>query len=283
MSVETDIICITPDKAREYLGRNTKNRHLNPYKVEAYSGAMRRGEWKLNGDAIRFSESGVLLDGQHRLQAVINSEIDVRTLVVTGLHEEAQETMDRGRTRTLSDMLRLRGEVNTALLGSVTAGAFTYSKLGTLYTGAFQPAATVQQLLEFLEKHPDLRDCLGVPNYKRIVGLITPTMACCMNYLFKLTDEEDAYEFWNLLSTGDGLASGNAVFPLRDRLINEQMKPQGKISPTVRAALTIKAFNYWREGRVIKTLRWGGGGKTAEPFPRVVECPMIPESDQLEL
>lgn len=54
---------ITPKKARELLKLNTRNRKLSKALVSKYAGDMRAGRWPYNGDPIRVSKDGVLLDG----------------------------------------------------------------------------------------------------------------------------------------------------------------------------------------------------------------------------
>lgn len=72
-AVETEISEISPDLARDLLAKNPHNRNLRVRRVEQLAGAMTRGEWVFNGDAIRIADSGMLLDGQHRLAAIVRS------------------------------------------------------------------------------------------------------------------------------------------------------------------------------------------------------------------
>lgn len=70
---------------------------------------MAQKAWKMNGEAIKFSNTGRLLDGQHRLLACVESGCSVRTLVIRGLPEDTQETMDAGKSRTMANVLELKG------------------------------------------------------------------------------------------------------------------------------------------------------------------------------
>lgn len=62
---------ITPDIAKTMLGENVNNRRISHDNVNMFAREMRNGEWRFNGEAIKFSKDGRLLDGQHRLLAVI--------------------------------------------------------------------------------------------------------------------------------------------------------------------------------------------------------------------
>lgn len=277
--VTTEVVEMTPATAHHLLAGNTHNRKLNPTKVKMYTEAIQRGEWVFNGDAIRVDRHGVLLDGQHRLEAVIKAEKSIMVVLVTGLDPEAQETVDIGRKRTTSDMLRLRGELNSATLAGSLNLLFSYKTHGILYSGASSLTATPQQLMKFLDQYPEVRNYLYTPHSSTIKKLLTPSIAAALYYLFATVDEDDAFKFFELLATGNGLALGNPIYALRERLMREERKAQGRISATVRAALTVKAFNFWREGRQVQTLKWTGGGGRGEAFPRVKEATLVPDID----
>ncbi|HEY5050458.1 MAG TPA: hypothetical protein VII50_06125, partial [Acidothermaceae bacterium] len=64
---------ITPAKAAEWLEANTTNRPVSRTVVRSFAEAMKRGEWIVTHQGIAFDVSGVLIDGQHRLAAVVEA------------------------------------------------------------------------------------------------------------------------------------------------------------------------------------------------------------------
>lgn len=96
---------ITPEIAKTMLGENVNNRRISRDNVNLFAREIRNGEWRFNGEAIKFGKDGRLLDGQHRLLAVIAADKPLTTLVIRGLEDETQQTMDSGKTRTLGDVL----------------------------------------------------------------------------------------------------------------------------------------------------------------------------------
>ena len=64
---------VTPDMARTYLKSNTHNRPLDAARVSKYAADMRAGRWLVSPETISFDEHGVLLNGQHRLGAIVES------------------------------------------------------------------------------------------------------------------------------------------------------------------------------------------------------------------
>ena len=96
---------ITPEIANQLLEFNVNNIPPQPNKIQQYAIAMEKGNWKLNGDSIRFSNDGVLLDGQNRLLASIVAKKSFNTNVVVGLNPEVFNTIDQGRVRRKGHLL----------------------------------------------------------------------------------------------------------------------------------------------------------------------------------
>lgn len=62
---------VTPKMAAEWLKLNTANRKLRRWWASAIASAIKRGEYVCTHQGVAFSASGVLLDGQHRLVAIV--------------------------------------------------------------------------------------------------------------------------------------------------------------------------------------------------------------------
>lgn len=103
--MKTEIVTVTPAKAEQWLERNNMNRPLRAAVVKGLVGAIQRGEWKLSHQGIAFGKSGRLLDGQHRLHAVIESGIAVPMMVTTDAADETFSVLDIGAKRSIADTL----------------------------------------------------------------------------------------------------------------------------------------------------------------------------------
>lgn len=104
--MKTTIETITPALAKEYLEKNAiNNRHLRPSHIEALATAMRRGEWILSHQGIAFNTNGKLIDGQHRLWAIIKYGFPVQINVTRGALPESFLVDDLGLKRTVTDVL----------------------------------------------------------------------------------------------------------------------------------------------------------------------------------
>lgn len=100
---------VTPELAQHWLENMIKNRNVNLSTVASYARAMTDGAWQANGQAVIFDDLGTLVDGQHRLRAVIQSGACVPMLVVRGVENGATQTIDMGRARRVGDVLTMQG------------------------------------------------------------------------------------------------------------------------------------------------------------------------------
>ncbi len=105
--VQTGIEVITPEIATDLLTRNSVNRRLQQATVERYAREIREGRWLLTGETIIISDSNELLNGQHRMNAVLVAGVPIRSNVVSGIERNAYQKMDSGKSRSVADRLRL--------------------------------------------------------------------------------------------------------------------------------------------------------------------------------
>lgn len=258
---------IGPDEAAKLLGANTHNRHLRSTIVERLARAMAQGEWDLNGESIKVSTSGALIDGQHRLAAVVEAKATIPFVVVRGLNAPVQETVDIGERRSLSDVLSLRGEKDTNVLAAALRVAWQLSTNGHLWNGIGYAYPTTRELLRYLDENPGIRESLPPGNRANHADIRYPaSTAAGLHYIMSQLDAEDAEDFWDKLVTGAGMESGAAILTLRQYLIRD-LAAQRRMDGIRRAAVTIKTWNAYRAGKSMFQVRWSRGGKNAEAFP----------------
>jgi hypothetical protein len=117
-NVKVRLAYITPDLAAEMLVSNTNNRYLNSHRVKHYQENMEEVRWVFNGATICFSENNVLLDGQHRLEAIRISKQPQWCLIVYGLKAAVFDTIDRNRSRSTRDILKVNGYNSSSIMAS---------------------------------------------------------------------------------------------------------------------------------------------------------------------
>lgn len=116
------VMKIGPYEANAMLNRNYDgNRHIRESKVNELANMMLRGQYMLNGESIIIHEDGTLLDGQHRLAAVVKSGVSVDFLIVTirGDKKGLYVTMDNGTKRIPADFIEHKNKNNMASIAKI--------------------------------------------------------------------------------------------------------------------------------------------------------------------
>lgn len=254
---------IDPEKAREYLGFNTHNRAIRPRQVASYSRDILNHNWVWNGESVKFDINGVLLDGQHRLAAIVETGVPLRLLVIRGLDPQSQETMDGGAKRTFNDVLKLRGEVNCAALAASVRKIALWERGERRHEHS---ALTNYELLETLDNYPWVRE--GMPTAMRLNSRanLPTSVAGLLYWLFTSIDHDDAVYFFDRLCSDEGHESGDPIFELRRVLMSNDPVRDGR-SRSYLTALAIKAWNKYRDGDRVGSLRFRIGGAKPEAFP----------------
>ncbi|MGW2238572.1 hypothetical protein ACWCWE_31920, partial [Streptomyces sp. NPDC001759] len=88
------VVDVSPQLAADWLTRNTSNRPLSKSTVQHLAGQIQRGEWQLTHQGIAFDEDDVLIDGQHRLAAIVKAGVTVPLTVTHGVPRTAFTVMD---------------------------------------------------------------------------------------------------------------------------------------------------------------------------------------------
>lgn len=250
--IKTTIQVVDPERAAELLKSNHQNRNMTSRTVTTLARAMRNGEWTLNGEAIKLAEDGTVLDGQHRLAACVESGVPFETLVVEGLPNEAQNTMDSGRKRTTADMFRINGEGNANVLAATTRRAFQWDAGNLKFANTVTPTTT--ELWNFKEAHPSLRRSAEVGvSTNTAFGDAGATVTATAHHILHGIDQDTAAVFFARLKTGAGLNEEDPVLTLRNRLTRNRVT--GKAVPFhLSLAFYIRAWNAVREGRSLSVI-----------------------------
>jgi hypothetical protein len=262
-SIDVRVETITPDDAERYLARNYNNRNVRPTKVAQWSGAMRRSEWTLNGDAIRFDVFGNLIDGQHRLLACVESGVSFATLVVRGLPSRARNSIDVGAMRSPGDHLKEHGFPDP----NGHAAALGY--LHRLETGQLRSvgrgytAPTTDELLALAERYPRITDSVRMSHELNNRLRVPRGQMAALHSWFSTIDSDDADSFFDALTTGLDLRLGDPIYALRSWL--EKTKSERRVSRVMIHVVVVKAWNAYRDGEEMKIARYRRVESLPEP------------------
>lgn len=252
---------ITPETAAVMLQLNKNNRPVSTRQVKALAKEIKEGRWQINGDTITFADDR-LVDGQHRLMAIIESGIPITTFVVRGVASESFLTKDSGRKRTPGDALAISGVINSLSVAAAIKQVWIYSKTGILDTTGSAPSTSV--LIEFFEQNTSIVKSVQLVGKK--TKLVHNSLLTALHYLFTQKDQSAADQFVNDLIYGANLDPSDPVFMLRSRLV-DNFSSTLKLPYYSLGALIIKAWNLRREGKTVKRLVFKSTGEGAEDYP----------------
>lgn len=255
VSVET----ITPEIA-EILLESTppeSQRALDNHQVAFLCEELRSGRFVLNGESIILNGSRIL-DGQHRLEACRLTRISFESIVVRNIDHAVFPTIDAGKRRGASDVLKISGRPNAGKWAAACRYLYYESK-GLL--GTKSVTVSNEAILEIAERHPRMQDSIDATNGP-LSRLLPPGLATFLHYRFTEVDPAHAAPFFESLGTGEALSSTDPVYWLRKRLVDNRIA-RAKLSPVDLAALTIKAFKLYRVGGTARLMRW----RRNEEFP----------------
>lgn len=273
MNSSAHIQVITPVVAAEMLSRNVKNRRLSESTIKRYTRMMKEGRWVLSGDSIAFDKTGQLIDGQHRLQAVIRSGKPQQMLVVSGLDSEVFLYKDVGKRRTAADVLSIEGHAHATCLASTARLWHSFLVAGELTTTVFRGMkAENDEIHQAVELFPDLHESANraASLYNRATPkAIAPTsLLGILHMIYKRVDRKTCDDALEALCTGLNLQSKDPITHLRNRFINNLGGLTTRRTDVIEtAALAVIAMNYKMQGRRIQVLRWSGGENRAFPQP----------------
>ncbi len=260
-----ETITLTPTLATKLLEGNTNNRPLSQMHVERIARQITDGKWIFNGDTIKLSDKDEILDGQHRLWAVVEAKKPVETAIVYGVKAEAFATMDTIRkARSGGDTLAVAGITRYR---NVTSDALKW-----LIRWQKKAIENYRDPINRVE-NSDVREAFkNNPNMLRAVESVmtvhvlkSTSLIAFMFYVLSNRDEKLAERMLNTLIDPAAVSVNDPFYRLRAYLITEGRAK----NPVVTIALMIKAANAAAKGLKINSLTWKHQGQKVEEFPKL--------------
>lgn len=100
-------VLVTPAMAAEWMRRNRSNRQVNVAQVARFAQDMAKKRWSRNPQPVIFDADGDLIDGQHRLLAIIASGASIWLHVYSGASKDVRDNIDSGMIRRVSDQMAI--------------------------------------------------------------------------------------------------------------------------------------------------------------------------------
>ncbi|MFF3762069.1 hypothetical protein [Streptomyces sp. NPDC002185] len=269
------VVLVTPELAAELVARESHNRRVDQGHVAILAAAIQRGHWQLTHQGIALDASlsdGAVVDGQHRLYAVVKADIAVPMVVFEHVPRETFSVLDTGRRRSSADALALGGESDPTLLASTVRHVHLYRTFSEPSWAGGRGRLTNDQVLEKFAEDP-ARYRLAVQAGRIIAkhAFMIPT-AAAVGYFITVepsTPQTRVNEWVAGLTSGANLGLGDARLALRRALAGQRTRRSELRRRSTRGevGLYLKAWNYWILGREVRTLRFGKKEKLPAPAP----------------
>lgn len=247
------VVDMTPEKAKLLLELNKANfRSINKPKVTQLAGMMLRGQWELNGETVKVGSSGVLIDGQHRLAAVVESGVTVPMAICHGVDGDGR-SVDRGQRRTISQYLKSKNFKHCKTVAAIARHLAFYRK--GMWGDRTWPSYRVgddevmdiclseqgrlEEICVIAKRAGNLcpHSIIGTIIYVASEQLTFPSEASLVNY------------FVRGVAKGEGdMCDEDPVFVLRERLLHNKIGSSRMEAPMMRWIVT-KAWNLHATGQ----------------------------------
>lgn len=236
--------------------------------VERIKKQILTGKWKFNGDTIKVSDSGDVVDGQHRLWAVCYAGVAVETIIVYGVDKDAFSTVDTLRkTRSGSDVLAVLGVTKYR---SATASAIRwlirYQKRCIPNMGLPQYKIENADIEDHYKSNPELPRAVERCMAARHVA--DPGMLAFMYYVVAARDYDLAERFINTMINPTPVPTDDPFFVLRHHFMKRRER-DGNMDNVENIAFMIKAMNAAARKKTVARFKWVGQGTGAEEFPKL--------------
>ena len=274
--ISTKVERISPVQAKKYLETSPENRITVSSRrvIRTYADAMRKGEWMLNGETIVFDEQGRLMQGHHRMMAVVESGCEVEFLVVRNVpRDRAWTTYNCGLKTNLGQMLAMKKIKNASLVAAIVNVNSNLVKFGRVFanngpsTNASARTLTsdYSQYEDFMEDYDNIATMThGLCDRRKIL-----TNSWVGGIIFYLTHEGNyqmdfVQRFFETLCKIENNDVKQAVV-LRNAIVSNRISHK-EMKPDFLFALVVKAWNAYVENREISRMRWN----KKEEYPQLI-------------
>jgi hypothetical protein len=255
-----------PEQAAALLANNTNNRRASDAQIQRYMRDILSGAWHFDGETIKVAKSGTLLDGQHRLEAIVRTQRAVPVAIAFDLDEKVFETLDRAAYRDFSSILSERGVQNSGAVSAAVRLLWLMEEYGFRWEGR-KPIASNTELDRVLSRHPGIAECKAHVNTLRMK--LVPQVAVLAEYLLGKIDPQRADAFLAAVAKGVNLSATDPRYVLREYLATKYAE-HSDVDPMVQLAQVVNSWNAWVGGKRIRSVRWTRDDLVATGFPQPV-------------
>jgi hypothetical protein len=257
---------VTPQLAGWLLDLNTGNRPMLKSNTERFRNILRDGRWQNTGEPIIVSREGVLNDGQHRLKAVLDTEIAVTMDLRFGIPREAFHATGTGKRRSPSNVLSIEGYANTSAQAAIARMLRCYDAGQMSQCRHRQIEAA--EILAIVEKEELIGQIAGKIQRHKFGPARTGSFGFVLVVAARATPIDLVYEFGSAVAAGFTQDENDPARRLHIRLRDTAMRRE-RLHQLDFAVLAAKCWNAWLTRDEAFVLRIVDADRTNAGFPKI--------------
>ncbi|WP_405801453.1 hypothetical protein OG291_11935 [Streptomyces halstedii] len=263
---------VGPELAEILLSRAVVNRRLDWGQVDFLTDSIIRGEWQLTHQGIALDgplDTGCLLDGQHRLNAIIKAGVSVWIYVFEGLQESAFPVLDTGKRRSGVDTLSSTGEKYLPLLHSTIRHVLLFKDMpDSSWSGSRARIANGRILAAYTEDSDMYREAVATGRSLSKHLFASQTGAAVGYFVTNEAAPAAKVASWiKGLTSGANLEVGDPRLTLTKVPHVKGRGRKRRYTMREQVAIYIKAWNAWVQDEKIENLRF----RKTEKMPMPIE------------
>lgn len=268
--MEIKKVILTPEMAVKMLENHPNNRNLSTGRLTRYTNDIINNRWVDDtGELIKIDVDGNLIDGQHRLHAVIKANKPIYVHIATGINKDVFSVIDSGKSRSASDVLKIAGVLNTNKVAAFIQLYNQYKNTNYRYDSVnIDTGMTSKMILKFYNENSKRIDTIiskSTVFYHQFQKVLNYGDVALFYALFTDISPYKGLEFIRELCQGTDITN-DVIILLRNRLLSDKISSSNKMLVKHRRALIIKAWNIYYLDKKLKVLKFN---------PEVEEFPVI--------
>ena len=247
---------VTPAIAQKWLKEKNyaDNRPISKSWVDYLARQMEKGLWQENGEPLIFDLDDQLLDGQHRLAAIVKSGITITFDIRRGVATESFTTIDQGRGRTAGQVFGMLGIKNSRAAASVCRLVYNWETTGAPFVGRRISPDEINLVWEVYEQEITSALEMAIP-LKKSVPAPASILGFCA-FLFAKASKKKASAFFATLGGGVAEDARDPALVLRNRLFREAVANSRRSLPKkAMFGLIIRGWNAYHKGDKVRQLQ----------------------------
>lgn len=253
------VVQMTPEWATELLKTNTNNRGISKARVKSFAKQIKKGKWRKTGQGVSVAASGRLLDGQTRLNAVIQSGTATTMVVAFNCDEDSFAVFDTGRARSATDVLKIAGcEQHQNIISAGLRLAIPLIENPEAYF-AISQGITNEEILELWENNKE--QCEWCANTASSVHSQFKIFSKSIYFTFlylainKNWKDYQLTEFSDMFATGADLEHDSPILAYRQYVNNNFLRCNMNQQRLATLASLIRCFNLHVTGTAMRKFR----------------------------